>query len=82
MTTRRCGDDSVRAFLDAENEKAAALFAGIAETDDEREQTQRYSDALVVVYRTGFSPRERRWRLARRRSRSCSTSTTRRTSRS
>jgi hypothetical protein len=37
-------DDSVRAFLDAENAKPAALFAGIAEADDEREQTQRYSE--------------------------------------
>jgi hypothetical protein len=31
----------VRAFLDAENDKAAARFAQIAETDDEREHMQR-----------------------------------------
>jgi hypothetical protein len=48
------GDDSVRAFLDAENDKAAAVFAQIGETDDEREQMQQYSDALVVVYRAGY----------------------------
>jgi hypothetical protein len=47
-------DDSARAFLDAENDKAAALFAQIGETDDEREQMLRYSDALIVVYRAGF----------------------------
>lgn len=29
-------DADVLAFIEAENEKAAALFAGIAETDDER----------------------------------------------
>jgi hypothetical protein len=47
-------DQEVRAFLDAETDKAAALFAQIGETSDEREQMQRYSDALVVVYPAGF----------------------------
>jgi hypothetical protein len=47
-------DESVRASIDAENHKAAALFSQIGETDDEREQMQRYSDALVVVYRAGY----------------------------
>lgn len=75
-------DESVRAFLDAENEKAAALFARIGETDDEREQMQHYSDALVVVYRAGFVATRRCWRPARCRCRNRSTSTTRHISRS
>jgi hypothetical protein len=47
-------DESVRAFIEAENDKAAALFSQIGETDDEREQMQHYADALVVVYRAGY----------------------------
>ena len=47
-------DDSVRAFLHAENAKSTTLFAQIAETDDEREQMQRYSDSMLVVYRAGY----------------------------
>ncbi|CAN5689970.1 hypothetical protein BH20ACT21_BH20ACT21_20560 [soil metagenome] len=47
-------DDSVRAFIDAENSKAATMFSRIADTDDEREQMQRYSDSLLIVYRAGY----------------------------
>lgn len=47
-------DESVRAFIDAENAKAATLFAQIADSDDEREQLHRYSDTLLVVYRAAY----------------------------
>ncbi len=47
-------DEEVRSFIDAENTKAATLFAQMAETSDEREQLQRYADALVIVYRAGY----------------------------
>ena len=47
-------DKSVRSFIDAENVKAATLFAQIADAKDEREQLQRYTDSMLVVYRAGY----------------------------
>ncbi len=47
-------DTSVRAFIDAENTKARSIFSQIAASSDEREQTQLYSDTMLVVYRAAF----------------------------
>jgi hypothetical protein len=48
-------DRELRAYLDQQNDDAAALWSRIATTDDEREQMQLYSDALVIVYRAAFT---------------------------
>lgn len=53
-TDPKLHDGDVRAFIDAENDKAAAMFSQIARHRRRAEQMQRYSDALLVVYRAGF----------------------------